>query len=162
MIKTTCLLLINLFTASLVIAEPTIYLVRHAEKITTQDITDPELTAIGHFRAQNIAKQLSAAGITQIFSTNYKRTMQTAKPLADMLAIDIQYYNPDKLAEFANKLQTMNAVILIVGHSNTTPELTALLSKQKIAKINKNEYDNLYQVIIHSEWIRLNRFKTIP
>jgi broad specificity phosphatase PhoE len=143
-------------------AETTIYLVRHAEKVTTKDVKDPGLTAIGKFRALNIAKQLSEVGITKIFSTKYNRTMQTAQPLADFLDIQIEYYDPRQLTEFADKIKKMQGNFLIVGHSNTTPQLTQLLSSKDVKPIHEGEYDNLYQVIISENQTLLNRFKSIP
>lgn len=163
--KKNLLLLLTLTlitTSNYANAETTIYLVRHAEKITNSDTKDPELTAIGKFRAQNIAKQLSQVGITEIYSTQFKRTLQTAKPLANFLNFEIKDYDPSKLVEFAKQVQTMQGHILIVGHSNTTPKLTSLLSGQKIKLIAEDEYDNLYQVIITEQQTILNKFKTIP
>jgi phosphohistidine phosphatase SixA len=156
------LLLTMLFFSSLCCAENTIYLVRHAEKITTKDVKDPELTAIGEFRALNIAKQLSEVGITKIFSTKYKRTIQTAQPLADYLGLEIEHYDPRHLSEFADKIKNMQGNFLIVGHSNTTPQLTQLISSKEVNPIHEGEYDNLYQVIISENQTLLNRFKSIP
>ncbi len=151
-------LLVILFS-NMAFAQTTIYLVRHAEK---QAGDNPSLTAIGGFRAQNIAKQLASVGITHIFSTDYNRTQQTAKPLADFLKLAIQSYDPRDLTTFAEQLKSIKGSILVVGHSNTTPELTALLSHKKIEVIKENEYDNLYQVILVDDKIMLNRFRTIP
>lgn len=164
MIKFLLLLLtpMLLTTISFANAETTIYLVRHAEKITNSDTKDPELTAIGKFRAQNIAKQLSEAGITDIYSTNFNRTLQTATPLADFLNLEIKNYDPKKLIEFAKQVKTMQGNILIVGHSNTTPKLTQLISGQIIKPIAEDEYDNLYQIILTTDQTILNKFKTIP
>ncbi len=152
-------LLLTILFSSMTSAQTTIYLVRHAEK---QAGDNPALTAIGEFRAQNIAKQLASVGINHIFSTDYKRTQQTAKPLADFLKLPIQSYDPRDLTAFAEQLKSLRGSILVVGHSNTTPELTALLSQQKIDEIKENEYDNLYQVILVDDKIILNHLRTIP
>ena len=143
-------------------ADSSIYLVRHAEKITTEGVSDPGLTPIGLFRAQNIAKQLSSVGVTKIFSTQYKRTMQTAQPLADYQGLKVTPYDPKQLEEFAQQLKNIQGVVLVVGHSNTTPLLTQLLSNTDINKIEDDEYDNVYQVIITENKTILNRFKSIP
>jgi len=156
------LTLIILFFSSIVFADTSIYLVRHAEKMIIEGEKDPELTQLGLFRAQNIAKQLSSVGVTQIFSTDYKRTMQTAQPLADYQGIEIQQYDPKNLEAFAEQLKQIKGVVLVVGHSNTTPQLTQLLSHQEIQEIQEDEYDNLYQVIITENKTLVNRFKSIP
>jgi broad specificity phosphatase PhoE len=150
------------FISSFAFADTTIYLVRHAEKITTQGDKDPGLTQIGLFRAQNIAKQLSSIGVTKIYSTEYKRTMQTAQPLADFQSLEITTYNPRNLDQFAEQLKQTNSVVLVVGHSNTTPYLAQLLSNKEVPAIEEDEYDNVYQVIITENSTILNRFKSIP
>jgi len=156
------IILIFLFFSSIVFADTSIYLVRHAEKIIEKDNKDPELTQIGLFRAQNIAKLLSSAGVTQIFSTNYKRTMQTAQPLADYQSIEITQYDPSKLEEFAQQLIQIDGTVLVVGHSNTTPQLTRLLSNQEVNDMTEEEYDDVYQVIITEHKTIVNRLKSIP
>lgn len=156
------IILLILFFSSIVIADTSIYLVRHAEKMIIEGENNPELTQIGLFRAQNIAKLLSSVGVTQIFSTDYKRTMQTAQPLADYQSIEIQQYDPKNLEAFAEQLKQINGVVLVVGHSNTTPQLTRLLSNQEVNDMTEEEYDNVYQVIITEEKTILNRLKSIP
>ncbi len=143
-------------------AETTIYLTRHAEKATNTENKDPELTAIGKFRAENIAKQLSKVGIVAIYSTNYKRTLQTAKPLANYLNLEIKIYDSKNPLEFAEQVKTMQGAIFIVGHSNTVPKLTHLISGKPVKTINEKEHDNLYQVILTKNHTILNRFKSIP
>ena len=156
------LLIILLFISGIASADTTIYLVRHSEKNVKEGVKDPGLTQIGLFRAQNIAKLLSSAGVTQIFSTDTKRTMQTAQPLADYQGIGISHYDPSKLEEFAQELKQTQETILVVGHSNTTPQLTQFLSNQDINAIEDDEYDNVYQVIITEYKTLVNRLKSIP
>jgi broad specificity phosphatase PhoE len=150
------------FFSNLSIADNTVYLVRHAEKLIIDGEHNPDLNAIGQFRALNIAKQLSQVGITDIYSTQYHRTLQTAKPLADFLNLEIKDYDPRNLEEFAEQIKSIKGTILIVGHSNTTPMLTSLISGKTVKPIAENEYDNLYQVITTNKQIILNRFKSIP
>ncbi len=143
-------------------AQTTLYFVRHAEKQNIVGLKDPELTPIGQFRANNIANQLSKAGIKHIFSTNYKRTLQTAQPLAEFLGLEIEIYNPSKPVAFSEKLKKLNSTALIVGHSNTTTQLASLVSGKALYPIAENEYDNMYQVILDGDKKMLNWLKTIP
>jgi len=123
----------------------TIYLMRHAEKLSGED---PELSAVGKQRAQQLAYLLQKVNITHIFSTEYKRTIQTAEPLAEMTGRKIQFYNPRQLKKFAERLRHLNASVLVIGHSNTTSELTQLLSNQPVKPLAENDYGDLFQVII--------------
>ncbi len=155
-------ILLLLLTTSFSSAETTIYLVRHAEKVIADGIKDPGLTQIGQFRANNIAEQLAKIGITDIYATDYKRTIQTAKPLARLMKLKIKKYDPKNLKEFSKQLLDSGGKIVVVGHSNTTPELTKLLSGKEVDSIKEHEFDNLYQVIQLKEKAILNRFKSIP
>lgn len=128
----------------------TIYLVRHAEKVTVNPKEkDPLLTEQGQQRALDLAKKLKKQKINSIFSTNYQRTKLTAKPLAEAKSIDIKIYEPKDLKAFANQLLTENEgnKILVVGHSNTVLEtIEALGGKRPIPEITDQEYDYLFTV----------------
>ncbi len=123
-----------------------IYLTRHAEKSATG--TDPVLTAEGVTRANNIAAMLKKSGITGIYSTNTVRTKQTAQPLATLLSVPVQTYDDLQLANFAAQLKALPGNTLVVGHTNTTPELIRLLGGDTIAAIAETEFDRLYQIAI--------------
>ena len=122
-----------------------IFLVRHAEKMTAK--TDPALTQAGQDRAQLLANMLGDVGITHIHSSDYKRTRDTATPLAEQLGLEVMIYDPRDLAGMAAKLKGMSGRHLVVGHSNTTPPLTELLGGEGGTPIvEATEYDRLYIV----------------
>ena len=122
----------------------TLYLVRHAEKQT--DVENPPLTQCGEERAKQLAILLSKAEIKSVYSTNYQRTMSTAAPLSSREKIAIENYNPRELEQFSLHLKERKENALIVGHSNTTPQLTQLLSNHKVDGLTEKEYQMLYQV----------------
>lgn len=125
----------------------TIYLVRHAEK-ADDGTKDPPLTEEGEMRANKIAAMLKAEDIKKIYSTNYKRTRNTAAPLSKMLGIETTIYDPRDTSFYnvlRNESKTMN--ILVVGHSNTTPALTnSIIGEEKFAKLDERVYDRLFVV----------------
>lgn len=122
-----------------------IYLVRHAEKQITQK--DPELTRCGLLRATNIAKQLELIKFDHVYSTKYKRTKQTAAPIAQQENITTEYYDPSHLPEFANALIAKQKNSLVVGHSNTTAVLAGLLVAESGEAFDESVYDRIYQVV---------------
>ena len=122
--------------------EPTIILFRHAEKMNTS--RDPDLSPVGIERSNTLFHMLKDLEITAIYSTSYKRTMQTIQPLADSLELPVNPYDPRDLTGFAEMLKKTTGVILISGHSNTTPTLSSLILGYEVAKINEDEYDNLF------------------
>lgn len=142
-------------------AMATYYLVRHAEK-QSDGTKNPHLTEQGQQRADYLAQQLSLTNISKIYSTDYHRTQETAKPLSDLLDIKVESYNPSKLEEFAEALKAQTGRMLIVGHSNTTPNLAAFLSGEDVEAIDESQYENLYQVVLIDGKASLNRFRIFP
>jgi len=141
-----CALLLIVLAPAAAIAEPSmIYLVRHGEK--TAEGKDPDLTPQGQQRAQNIATMLAKTGIAHIFSTATNRTRQTAQPLAQANGLTIQVYDPRTPQALVAKVKTLSGAVLVVGHSNTLPELVRLFGGQPGADIADNEYDRVYQLI---------------
>ena len=135
-----CLLLMLLSTAD----AATFYLLRHAEKQTGDN---PELTAQGQKRAGRVAKLLLLTDIQAVYSTDYQRTRQTAEPIAQVKNLPVQLYNPKPLKQFAQKLIDLNENAIIVGHSNTTPELVNLLSGHTVPAMDEGTFNLIYQVI---------------
>jgi broad specificity phosphatase PhoE len=126
-------------------AEPAaIYLVRHGEKMAGQD---PELTPQGQARARNIAAILHRAGITSIFSSPTVRARQTAAPLAQRAGLSVQLYDPLAPRELVEKVRGLTGAVLVVGHSNTLPELVRLFGGAPGQDIGDDEYDRLYQLL---------------
>ena len=130
-----------------------IYLVRHAEK-QLDGTRDPSLTEEGSLRATNISKQLQNENISSIYSTNYKRTKQTALPLSKRLKIDLTLYNPNQLKDFAKQVLLGKDNILIVGHSDTTPQLVELLGGDSHGSMAETVYDRIYLIVIKGSKIQ--------
>ena len=126
-----------------------VYLTRHAEKAA--EGKDPDLTVQGQARAHTLARLLSKTGITAIFSTPTSRTRQTAQPLAAHSGVEVQLYDPAKPGVLVNKAKAAKGPTLVVGHSNTVPELVKLFGGAPVAPIGDEEYDRLYQLVIHAD-----------
>jgi len=122
----------------------TVFLVRHAEKAPSGD--DPGLSDAGQKRADALAKTLGDAGITAVFSTEYKRTQDTAAPLAKRLGIPVTIVPGKDLDGLMAKLRalTPGTKALVVGHSNTVPVLAQRLTGVKIAELTDADYDRLF------------------
>jgi broad specificity phosphatase PhoE len=135
-------------TAAAQPGEPTIiYLVRHAEK--TDEANDPGLTEAGRQRALELARLLHDAGIGTIYSTEFARTRDTVAPLAEQLGLQIQIYDWQQMQELAASMVRRGGRYLVVGHSDTTPELVAMLGGEPGPVIDEpGEYDRLYVVSV--------------
>jgi len=128
----------------------TYYLIRHAEKSRADKTnSNPNLTEIGLQRAQNWAKVFKNVTFDFIYSTNYNRTIQTAQPTALSNNLEILFYNPRELYNDEFKIQTTGKTVLIVGHSNTTPQfVNKILGIQKYSDIDDTNNANLYIVTL--------------
>jgi broad specificity phosphatase PhoE len=135
-------------------ATTTIIFVRHAEKAESPP-DDPELSEQGKRRVAELTRQLVdadvVAGIDAIYSTPYRRTMETARPLSEALDLPINRYDPgDNEAVLETILKKHKGkIILVVGHSDTIPGLIADLGASKrVPPIDEMEYDNIYVISI--------------
>jgi broad specificity phosphatase PhoE len=155
----TCLVLITLLSAAAfpsarAQSSMTVILVRHAEKkIVPPENKDPELSQAGIARAQELVKMFGGSDIKVIYATQYKRTQQTVKPLAEKLGIPITQVDAKKTAELVKQIRSRNAgqVIFIAGHNNSVPEIIAALGGPQLPIIPEAEFDNLYILTIQSD-----------
>lgn len=126
----------------------TYYLIRHAEK-DKSDATnhDPNLTEIGMKRAENWAEVFKDVAFDAVYSTDYKRTIQTATPTATGKKLEIKSYDPGKLYNQDFRAATSGKTVLVVGHNNTTPMLANLiLGEEKFAHLDHEENGALFIV----------------
>lgn len=67
---------------------PTIYLVRHGQKLPHAG--DPGLTEIGLRQARDTGSYLQQFPITKVISSPFKRTAETAQQIVDMLSLELK------------------------------------------------------------------------
>ncbi|WP_171022403.1 SixA phosphatase family protein [Thalassotalea litorea] len=125
-----------------------LYLIRHAEKQI--DKTDPALTNCGMQRSEQYAKDFKAISLDAIYSSDYRRTQQTAAPTAKQKQLPISSYDPKQLEAIAKQLLSNKQSALVVGHSNTTGVLAGILTGQKLTEFSEQEYDRVYVVEINN------------
>ncbi|WP_234736467.1 SixA phosphatase family protein [Tellurirhabdus bombi] len=126
----------------------TIYIVRHAEKVSEADTTS--LSPVGFQRAEDLAGALINAQIDSILTTPYRRTRQTAEPLARQLNLPIVSYSARSTEEIVQRLERMKGKnVLVVGHSNTILEIARGLGvKPRMTKIESDDFDNLLRITL--------------
>ncbi len=144
-------------------ATTTIIFVRHAEQTSHED-ADPSLSEAGQRRVAELTRQLAdadvVAGIDAIYSTALKRATETAEPLAQRLGLPINIYDGADTETVLTEILKAHKgqIILLVGHSNTVPELIGNLgASKKVPPIERGEFDNIY--IISIPWF--GKTKTI-
>ena len=104
-----------------------VFLARHAEKTAERD--DPRLTEAGQRRAADLARTLDDVEVTHVFSSQYRRTRSTAQPLADARGLAVEVIDAGDPSAQVAALDALPAgsVALVVGHSNTVPDLVRRL-----------------------------------
>jgi phosphohistidine phosphatase SixA len=138
----------------------TVLLVRHADVDVPPPISnpDPSLTVKGTVRADQLARVAEAAAVTTIFTSELKRTKETAAPLAVRLHLAPSVV-PD-VAEFAAGARAglYGPVLLVVGHTNTVSAMIdALVTPQPGVTIQG--FDNLFLVSLAAGESQLVRLK---
>ncbi len=159
------LMLLTAAGHTLIADAATFYLVRHSEKqVTAENKQDPGLTQAGIARAEKTGVILRNIDFTAIYSSDFQRTRATAELIQGSRDTPITIYDPRKLEAFAEQLKnsTADSVILVVGHSNTTPQLAEALSGKPVAPIDESVYHNLYRVGIESDGSSTVEILTVP
>jgi phosphohistidine phosphatase SixA len=122
-------------------AQEMVLLVRHAEK---QDASrDTKLSSAGLARAQALAVKLRDAGITSIWTSEFRRTQETAKPLAQALHLSLHVHPAGDTQGLVALLRKEGGRPLVVGHANTLPEVAQLFGLH-LDPLPEDEFDALF------------------
>jgi phosphohistidine phosphatase SixA len=126
-----------------------VYLVRHAER-AAEPGDDPDLSQPGQVRAAELARTLADVPLASVHSTDYRRTLGTARPVSRQHGLEPNLYDPSPagLRDLATRLADRPGHHLVVGHSNTTPQLVETLGGEPVSPIDEGEYDRLYLVTL--------------
>ena len=139
--------LLGLFASTVfsqeVVDSTTWYVVRHADRDGSNDALTPE----GVERSQHLADLMEILRVTHIYSTDTKRTRNTASPTASKLSLPVVVYGDLDRDWFAGlKKKHVGDVVLIVGHSNTADRIVEGLGGQGDFSLDDDEYDSLFVV----------------
>lgn len=136
-------------------ADQVIFIVRHAERADAPGAqppagmmaNDPQLSEAGHQRARKLAAMLASADVKHIFTTQFLRTRQTGAPLAEVNRITPVATVANDPGDLLRQVRAAAGNVLVVGHSNTVPELLKRLGVSTSISIAETEYDNLFIVV---------------
>lgn len=129
----------------------TVLFVRHADIDLPVTSHDPVLNAAGVRRAEELARVVGAAQVSSVSTSGLRRTKSTAAPLAARLGLRSSEVPPPE--EFSRQVRggELGNVIVVVGHSNTIPEMIAALGVVAPPTIGEREFDNLFLVTVASD-----------
>lgn len=129
-------------------SHPAFVVVRHAEKLD-DGTRDPELSSDGEARAAVIAGRLRHMPLESAWASQYRRTLQTADPAARARGVPIVRYDAGEAPRaLADRLRRAHAggTVLVVGHSNTVPELVAALCDCEVGPLEESHYDRWFEL----------------
>ncbi len=138
-------------TAGPAAAQEVVYVVRHAEKIA--DVDDPPLSERGLTRARILREFFRDTGLTAVYATDLRRTMETGAMVTEPLGFQVTPVWADSLGGLVARVQREqpHGRVLIVGHSNTVPLVLEQFGYPNEITIEDDEYDDLFIVVPAAE-----------
>lgn len=124
-------------------AAPSTYVMRHLQKAEGQD---PALSAEGARNAGRLASWFAADRPTAIYVSTTRRARETATPLAERLGLTVRDYDPRDTPGLVARVRAEMGTVLIVGHSNTVPEIVARLGGARPADLGESDYGDIFRV----------------
>ncbi len=137
----------------------TFYFIRHAEKDRSDpEDVDPELNQKGLGRAMHWAEILGDVSLDAIYTTDFERTAMTAAPTSVKNDITVQYYEPETINLEQFKADNLGKNVLVVGHSNTTPDLVnQMIGEDAYFEMDDNDNGSLFIVQMVNEHVTSQR-----
>jgi len=128
-------------------AEPFVVIVRHAEKAASSG-NDPDLAPAGRARADALARMLKDFGVTTIFTSEFKRTQETAAPTAKSTGVAPTVVPAKDIAALVSKLHQLKGNALVVAHGDTIPNIAKALGIDTPIQIPDDDYTELLVVTV--------------
>src|SRR5437016_7154153 len=145
--KALALFLLVFVSASIASAQPIVVIVRHAVKATDGGL-DPDLSLACRARADELARILKDSGITAIFTSEFKRTQETAAPSATSIGVTATVIPAKDTAALVAKLHQLNGNALVVGHGDTIPNIIKALGIDSPINIPDEDYSEFIIVTV--------------
>jgi broad specificity phosphatase PhoE len=145
--------LVLVFAPTVAWAQQTVIVIRHAERADggagantmTATPSDPPLSPLGEARAARLASMLADAGVTAIYTTEFKRTQETAGPLASKLGLKIEVVPSKDTGELIARIRRdqPKGIVVVIGHSNTVPEVVKAFTGRTVS-MRDDEYTAMF------------------
>lgn len=134
-------LLLTLVATTVTAAPEKIMLFRHGEKAAGKN---PHLTSVGKRRAAHLVSLIKADEKVTIFSSDYNRTKEMAADLVRAFDKPAIIYDARDLKRLKAQVMALTGTVVIIGHSNTTPNLAELLSNDKVAAMPETQFNRYF------------------
>lgn len=137
-----------------------VILVRHAER-AAEPASDPGLTPAGEQRALALAEALAGTRVDAILTTQFRRTRDTAAPLARAQGLQPQVIEArrggaaEHVQAVADAVRARTGTVLVVGHSNTVPAILAALGGPQLTEICETSFHHILLLRPGAGWMQL-------
>jgi broad specificity phosphatase PhoE len=123
----------------------TFYVMRHLN--TPEGVPDPDLTAEGQRQAERLANWFPGMEPpATIFVSTTKRAQQTVAPLAARLGVTPKLYDPADMPGLIAEVQKEPPPVLIVGHSNTVPDIIQALGGARPGPLVHEDFGDVWTI----------------
>lgn len=138
-----------------------ITLVRHADIALPARVRDPDLLPEGSQRAEILGEIVREKHIEAVFTTEYLRTKKTAEIVATKTGAVTRVVGAARQGDLVAEIKEnfMGKAVLVVGHSNTVPNIIEALGGPSLPDINEGEFDNIFEVRIVGDKVELSQGK---
>jgi broad specificity phosphatase PhoE len=138
------------------LADDAYYVMRHLQKAAG---TDPGLTEEGQRCASRLAEELAGSGIRSVYASATRRARETAAPLAGRLGLNAREYDPRNTPDLIARVQAEPGSVLVVGHSNTVPEIVERLGGARPADLAEDRYGEVWRVARSGGAVTVSRIR---
>jgi broad specificity phosphatase PhoE len=122
---------------------PSFYVMRHLQKGMGED---PPLSAEGQANARRLIGLFAADPPRIIYVSTTRRARETAAPLARELRAKVRRYDPADTNGVVARALAERGPVLIVGHSNTVPEIVERLGGERPAALAETDYGAVWHL----------------
>lgn len=121
-----------------------VYIMRHLEQQAGAG-DDPGLSPAGKRQADRLASWFRDRP-RAVFASTTRRAMETASPLARRLGVPLETYDAADPERLIDRVKRTRGVVLIVGHSNTVPDLIRRMGAVGPREIPHSRYGQIWRV----------------
>ena len=122
---------------------PDVYVIRHLQKA---EGPDPGLTAQGREGAQRLVELLDKRPPRAIYVSTTRRARETAGPAAARWKLVPKEYDPSDTSALVARVLAERGPVLVVGHSNTVPEIVERLGGRRPGPLGEADYGSVWLV----------------
>lgn len=133
---------------------PNVYVMRHLQKA---EGADPPLSELGRSNARLLQDLTRRHPPRAIYVSTTRRARETAAPLAEALGITPQEYDPRDTPALIARLRAERRTVLVVGHSNTVPDIVEGIGGRRPDAIGEDRYGDIFYIYGRDRlriWIR--------